>query len=286
MMKNLIITLLACSPITLVVASIESVILARAENKVIALYRDLETISNPKTNASQVSKIKFQFEDYFIVNDMDCPNEFKLMGYNPQDYIQDIRVQQYFNMFCDMFRDEEYKDCTFETDIIQRRAERGAEFKKGESQTRQVTLIVKKKYLRSGRVWKEFCDTLLVGTENMKVKKWANGASKNHFGYFGEDLDNVEKMRDAAVHAYENKNYTEAYRIYQEIISKFPKNGDAYYRVAIMLYKEQGCPDLKRKIRLNKVYGYLNKAIQNGDYTTRKHADNMQYWITNGRKTY
>lgn len=86
----------------------------------------------------------------------------------------------------------------------------------------------------------------------MRICDWANEVSTNHIGVHGSSLVTVEQLRLDAALAYEKRQYTEAYRIYNQIVNQYPKEGDPYYRMAIMLYKNlQASTYLKETSKVN-----------------------------------
>lgn len=59
----------------------------------------------------------------------------------------------------------------------------------------------------------------------MRICDWANEVSTNHIGVHGSSLVTVEQLRLDAALAYEKRQYTEAYRIYNQIVNQYPKKG-------------------------------------------------------------
>ena len=141
-------------------------------------------------------------------------------------------------------------------------------------------VIIKKIYSRGGRPYAAFNDTLVVGLSEMKIRAWANKSSRKSIGYFGGDVLDIEELNNSARLAYSSKQFEKAYQIYQYIISKYPNEGDPYYRMAIMLYKKDYGSKMSKKERHKLILDYLDKAIRFGSSSTMECAENMKYWIT------
>ena len=93
----------------------------------------------------------------------------------------------------------------------------------------------------------------------------------------------VDDLRMLAAKYYTNGNYTEAYKKYLEIINQ-KYDGDAYYRLAVMTYYEDGCKDIfkvkgGKKLWDSKLDEYLNGAIKYGNSEISRKARNMKYNI-------
>lgn len=257
--------------------------LALAEKKVDALFNNLRSVSNKNTSNPVVSKIKYDFEGYFESAEQHCPNEFKNIWRKNEGVTSlttDIRPARYFDLFFQIFRDPDYHNCTFNYESLNSCVVKEPEFKKNEAPAKLAQVVVRKVYSRNGTPFAAFNDTLVVGLEAMKIRAWANNTSKHSIGYFGGDVLDVEQLKVSAALAYNRKQYSAAYQIYQTIVSKYPEEGDPYYRMAIMLYKKDYGWSLNKRTRQKLILDYLDKAIRYGSYSTRHCADNMRYWLT------
>ena len=283
-MKRILIILVTLAFSVVVVAAIpESQALSRAESKVDALFKNLRSVSNKSTSSAVISKIKYDFEGYFESADQHCPNEFKNIWQQNNSVTSlttDIRPARYFDLFFQIFRDDAYSNSTFSYERLNSCLVKEPEFKKNEEPAKLAQVVIRKVYSRNGRPFGAFNDTLVVGLEEMKIRAWANNASRHSIGYFGGEGLDVELLKVSAALAYNSKQYYKAYQIYQSIVTKYPKEGDPYYRMAIMLYKKDYGSSMNKKERQRLILEYLDKAIQNGGSATRHCADNMKYWIT------
>ena len=184
----------------------------------------------------------------------------------------------YFNSFYSFFEDN--GSCSFNYERLGSCIVTEPEFKKNEAPARLAQVIVRKVYKRNNMPFAAFNDTLVVGLQEMKIRAWANNTSRHSIGYFGGEVLDIEQLKVSAALAYNSKQYYKAYQIYQSIVQKYPKEGDPYYRMAIMLYKKDYGYNLSKRERQRLILEYLDKAIRHGGASTRSCADNMRYWIT------
>ena len=275
----LFINLLSTTPCR--AADAEAQLLVEAERLVGKIYKDFKTISNTKSSDISISEARLHVIDYFTTPELNAPYDFKYLNYNPQGYTKDMTVRGYVNEMFTMFREREYSDYLFRYEAPKATSRRGAEFLKGEALPQVAQVIVRKAYY--GKKEELFEDTLLVSLNRMLVVKWANKASI-HNSLDDEGIMDIERMRANAILAYEGGEFQKSYDIYRRILEKEPKDGDSYYKMAIILYKKKVYPSMKRRERMDKVRDMLQKAVRYGDLSTRICADNMHYWITNGQR--
>lgn len=257
--------------------------LEKAVKKVEALFRNLRSVSDKETSSFVADKIRFDFEAYFRSKGQNCPNEFRSIwpqNHSATSLATDIRPGHYVNLFIDMFRDPAYEDCSFSFEPLNSCIVEEPEFKKNEAPAQLAQVIIRKTYLRDKLPFAAFNDTLVVGLEEMKIRAWANDASKHPIGYFGGDVLDVEQLKVSAAFAYNSKQYAKAYQIYQSIVNRFPEEGDPYYRMAVMLYKKNCGRNMNKKERQKLILDYLEKAIRHGSHAISRCADNMRYWLT------
>ncbi len=275
-------TFVIVAPTTILADISERQILNKARNKVEDIYKELKVISDRNADPVKVSRIVSEFEDNFAANEVHCPNEFKsiwrenagVAGY------KDIRPDRYAFWFRDMFRSVDYLNCSFEYQTMLEHIVSDPRFDKKEAPAKYATVVMRKSYCRKNIPFAAFNDTLLVNVEKMQVIKWANSTSTHPIGYLGgEVLDLEQQMANAAL-AYSRKRYDEAYRIYRGIVDRQPKEGDPYYRMAVMLYKREYGRNMTKRDRNRLVLEYLDKAMQYGSYAVRGYANNMKYWLT------
>lgn len=274
---------MAVNPIDIHAEIPESQALAKAESKVDVLFKNLRSVSDKNTSSPVVSKIRYDFERYFESADQHCPNEFKNIWHQNTGVMSlttDIRPARYFDLFFQIFRDPDYQNSTFNYELLNSCIVKEPEFKKNEAPAKLAQVVIRKVYSRNRTPFAAFNDTLVIGLEAMKIRAWANNTSKHSIGYFGGDVLDIEQLKVSAVLAYNRKQYTTAYQIYQTIVNKYPEEGDPYYRMAIMLYKKDYGWSMNKKTRKKLILDYLDKAIRHGSSSTRHCADNMRYWLT------
>lgn len=266
--------------------------LVKAAGIVNSFFTDFKTISREKKGYN-VSRIKMDIIEKFfeLSSEQSAPNEFNALGF-PNDYKRDISVTRYVNFFHDMFLDVRFQTCTFDFDVLTNQSnlvKHRAEFTKNETPVEFARIVVRKTYKKGYTVLKVLSDTLVVNIQKKTICQWANNVSTNHIGGNDSDIEteNYEQMRLNAELAYDRKDYYKAFQIYEKIISKYPKEGDPYYKMAVIIYSEhKNLPQIKnysRTKRTNIVLDYLDSAVLYGGYNTRKWADNMKYWITGGQ---
>jgi tetratricopeptide (TPR) repeat protein len=88
------------------------------------------------------------------------------------------------------------------------------------------------KTFTDGRVSKTFVDTLIVERNEIVVFKNAISTDYN---------EDIETLRVLAASYYTLKYYYKAYDAYEKIIKIDPDNGNAYYRLGLMTFWQQGC---------------------------------------------
>lgn len=288
MKKIYVLFALLATPILSFAASPSNQELTRAAGKVNSFFSDFRTISKER-HGYNVSSIKMGImEKYFEVSsEQHAPNEFNALGY-PNNYEIDISVDTYVSIFVDMFSDSRFVNCTFDYNVLTNQSslvKRRAEFTKGETPIEFAKIVVRKTYRQGYTVLKVFNDTLVVNLNNLTICRWANEVSTFHIGGLDSNVEteNYEQMRLNAELAYDGKEYKKAYSIYEKMAQKYPKEGDSYYRMAVMLYKKQVYSYLGRSERMTRVLNNLDLAVTNGGYNTKKWADNMRYWVTGGQ---
>lgn len=282
-MKEIILSILAILPITMTADIPESQILSMVECKVDSLYRDLIYISDTNTDSVLLSQIKYEFDAvYFRNNDQNCPNEFRSVWRQNPDatkFETDIRPDRYVNLFSQFFRESENSHYTFEYKQLNSSIVKGPEFKRNREPAKLAQVLIQKAYLCDKRTYATFIDTLVIGLEEMKICAWANSQSKHPIGYFSNEGSDTEAMLINAKIAFTNKQYNMAYLIYENIIAKHPYEGEAYYRMAVMLYNKDAGNNLNKKERDTLILKYLNSAIKYGGYPIKGYAENMRYWL-------
>lgn len=255
-------------------------LLSRVDNQVDAMFKDLSIISNKTSSSASEKRANFA-EKYFKVPDQPAPNEFKILGFDKEQYRTDIAARRYVNTFFEMFRAAEYEDYSFKYERRNSKLLPPPEFKAGESTPEIAQVVVRKVYYKAGTAIAVFEDTLIVGVKELEIRKWANKSSHFHIGNFGEgEILNFEQMKSNASLAYSFKQYRKAYSLYQDLIEKYPDEGEPYYRMAVMLYKKEYGTFMSKKDRNKLILDYLDKAKAHGTSTIRSCADNMKYWIT------
>lgn len=271
------------TPIGIYAEMSDQELLAQACNKVGSLFYSLELVSDKSIDNFTLSKIRSEFEDYFMSDDLHCPNEFKNIW--PQNsiaasYTTDIRPDSYLNMFSKMFRAMDYQNCKFSYRPLDSCIVREPEFNKNKEPAKLAQIVIQKMYKQKEKTLGTFNDTLIVRLEKMRISEWSNHASIHSIGNY-DGLVDIKQLEIKAALAYDRKEYATAFKIYQTIVNRYPNDGNSYYRMAIMLHKRDVYKNLSRKKRGIYILDYLDKAIKNGSYPIKNYASNMKYWVTN-----
>ena len=118
------------------------------------------------------------------------------------------------------------------------------------------------------------------GIKVSEINPSTMGSKKCSGLYFAGEVLDVDHLKVSPALAYNRKQYSVAYQIYQTIVSKYPEEGDPYYRMAVMLYQKDYGRSMNKRTRQKLILDYLDKAIHHGSYSTSHCADNMRYWLT------
>lgn len=87
----------------------------------------------------------------------------------------------------------------------------------------------------------------------------------------------IEQLRARAAYYYSNKQYTEAYDYYEQIVQRAPTDGDAAYRIALLTFWRRGCKNrFSKRAAENKAMEYIDRAIQYGNSEIREKATNVK----------
>lgn len=128
-----------------------------------------------------------------------------------------------------------------------------------------VETIVRKQY-SDAHTMRDFVDTVYTHVAYNKIMCIVNGN--------GTNAVNPSRLRVEAAHAYGEKDYAKAYNLLLRIVSLDRRDGDSYYRLALMTYYGRGCKR-SRKLALD----YLRMAADNLDWGYRDKIRNVEtYW--------
>jgi TPR repeat protein len=83
---------------------------------------------------------------------------------------------------------------------------------------------------------------------------------------------------NAAVN-YTNGHTNQAFNDYTLATQLNPKDGEAYYRLAVMHYRGIGCGQMTKKERYRKAVEYANKAEEYGNLQIKRKAKNFLEYI-------
>ena len=258
---------------------------ADASRTVREFYSCLEKIASDKDKEinSQTAEALNNSLSMCIDKEVEFPNEFKVFSFGSlgdfaefkddsflraETYISLIRKMAIVNR--EMVR---YKVIT----ISRVESSEEIHMSKNENYKNFYNVYVTKQIV-VGNVRKEFEDIVTVYAPTNKIVTIANETG-------GGDPSgvNIMSLRSKAAKLFSQKRYDEAFDMYLKIVNVDSKQGDAYYRLALMAYHKLGCK--KRyssgKIRREKAIEFIDKAIKCGNYEISDYARKARYYMLN-----
>lgn len=226
---------------------------------------DTETAYRAKTDALNLC---------FDIN-ISLPNEFFQFGFRSNEtFMGASAYMQRLREFSTTKQNVKYKP-----KIVRAKAYEEIKSSKNENSTNFYHVYVDKTISANG-ISKSYVDTVLICVyDGGKVAKITNLTS-------GSNLEeSVMSLRGKAAEYFAQKKYKEAYDTYLKVIAQDNKEGDAYYRLALMSYHNLGCKNRFKngKERRQKSYEYIQLAIKYGNYDIKKYANNVKYYMENGQ---
>lgn len=132
-----------------------------------------------------------------------------------------------------------------------------------------VMTVVKKEYI-AGNETRSYLDTVYThGVLNriMSIRN-GNGSIANS--------RSIEDMKIEAARYYSVGDFSNAYKIFEEIIGIDTKDGDSYYRLALMTYYGQGCKRSRKKAKELIEWACRNLTVDN---PVKEKAETVKrYW--------
>lgn len=137
---------------------------------------------------------------------------------------------------------------------------------------------ITKQYTLNGRTVKynDVVETLISNGSIVDMKNSDENNDESTVSIPSETL-NTEQLRARAAFYYTKGKHVEAYSYYEKLVKQAPKDGDAYYRLALMTLWRKGCK--KRFSRDEaKTLGikYLDNAILYGNNEIKEKAENVK----------
>ena len=239
------------------------------------------------------SEMSFEARDR--VTDMSCDTEGS--GWFPNEFVDDPNSQQKlraYNYALKFASLSEETNPSFSYKIVSQNKYVEPEWEKNEAESNFSYTIVDKSYTYKG-VKKNVRDTIIIANFTNQILGVMNKYGGYDFTIDENESDfpnpspittptantnnDVLHLQAAAAHYYDAKNYDKAYQIYRKVIEKDKENADAYYRLAIMSYRRQGCKQYKRKQTDTDAMTYMEKAKEFGTGELRNRAYNLlKYW--------
>ncbi len=257
-----------------------------AETIVRNFYQKLEIIVNePPGDAT--ARAKLDVCKYFPSNDFPLPNEFPLIGYNKAaEKGKELIVSTYVNILEDISQEGVLR---FAPTIVSSSSLKNPELLKGEDEAHFAEVKVSKVYYFNGHKT-VLTDVVCIDMIKREIVKLVNQATSNTTNNSHHNtVENINTVNDLsslklqAYYCYTRKEYDEAYKLFSLITEQY-QDGDAFYNLAIMSHKRQGCKNLSRKDTRKNTITFLEKAERFGDSRTSAKASTVLYWIDNGNK--
>lgn len=257
--------------------------LMSAIDRVTEMYTNFQHISNssPQASTARLDLLDDSNDRFFCSLSMRAPGDLVAIGVCPPDKY-DINVENYVNRYYDFSRTKKIKfnfSVNNEKSRIREDAV-GPQFRKLESESHYAEVVVEKFYDGIAKPLK-VTDTILIDTETKKIINWTNRTSLRQGN---ENLIqpgvSIENIKFQAARAYGMGNYTQAYQLYEKILTMQSNEQEASYKLAVMLYKKKGTPEMSKGERNKRILELLDTAIKGRGYQIRECATNMKYWIT------
>lgn len=263
--------------------------LSFAEDIATIFYNNLETLSTGKESDASYeageSCIQMAAGSHDNVR---FPNEFKMFGIPNSDSHESLVCSSYISQFKKLASSGQMQFSYHIRGVIPFYE---AEWSKSNNEASFVYCIVEKKY--GSKIYNGIIrDTVLINGERkiIGIRNCAGGDAftniHNHTNIpnTGTNHDspntivNIESLHFAAANYYNQKKYTEAYNAYQSITEYDSENANAYYRLALMSYRRQGCKQYTKHKTDEMAMTYIQKAYKTGNIYLRKKIENILYY--------
>lgn len=230
------------------------------------------------------------------------PDDFYLLGLHSENK-GNLIIGNYLKYFTDVACENMER---FSYKIIEKSDIKEPEWIKGAETMNFTQSIVEKEYVVNGEKI-AFRDTILISNIENKILGIGNMAGGYHGNNHEDDnnssgdnyngnstnqntdtpsADNTENghvniinLQLLAAKYYNARQYEKAYNTYLEVIMKDPANADAYYRLALMSYRREGCRRMQKRETDKKAMEYIRKAheLSKGSFKARM-WNIIYYW--------
>ena len=265
--------------------------LSIAEQTVNAFYNNLKILSaGEKDDASYeagencISMAASSEGQYF-------PNEFKKLGLTDSHNESGLMCKSYVSEFKRMASSHRMQ---FSYSIKKTMPYYETEWNKSDKQASFIHCIVEKRYGPS-TYQGVIRDTVLLNDDRkiIGIRNFAGGEAytEHHVQVSipdqGQTLPtpvvdvnkvDINKLKFEASEYYTNRQYAKAYNTYKIILAHDESNANAYYRLAIMTYKRQGCSQYSKKQTDQFAMDYIKKAYDNGKPALKAKINNILYY--------
>lgn len=194
------------------------------------------------------------------------------------DELGDMSSNSYtIKLFMMIYRQKSLKvHCIInKTELVEQPDQTGKMQKKG---AQHYVTYITKKYTMNGKT-KTYYDKVFTFIKNGLITEMINTQQPGKVQTPSSSTQNlnIEQLRVRAAYYYSNKQYTEAYNCYEQLVKRVPTDGDASYRIALLTFWRKGCKNrFSKKAAQDKAMDYINSAILHGDSEIKEKATNVR----------
>lgn len=243
------------------------------------LYSSMEKLSHTK-NDSEAMTCLSNMKYCFLGGD---PRSGIGSGINVPNDFYDFGEQTYQTLTSDRYTQILYEkrhslSVTYEKDI-RCRYTNGPDISKYEGKDGYIETLITKTF-KEGKKEKTFQDVVLTNAEGLIVS--LSHDVKNGNTYDNTDIDdigdinNIETLRVRASRYYTDKKYDAAYKCYKRILFLNDSDGDANYRIGLMIFWRKGYKSSSPVSARHEGIKYMEKAQKSNYYK----ADEALYYMT------
>lgn len=162
------------------------------------------------------------------------------------------------------------------TEQVEQPDQNGSAQKKG---AQHYVSYVKKNYVVDGKS-KSYNDIVFTFINNGLIIGMENAADDGGISIkpSNEDELSIEHLRARAAYFYTQKQYSQAYSYYEQIMKRASTDGDAAYRIALMTFWRKGCKSRfkNRQAAQDKAKEYIAVAVKYGSSEIRHKATSVR----------
>lgn len=209
------------------------------------------------------------------------PNDLRMLMDNPRKDNETVLITNYIG---DFQRIAEKRTLDFSYKTLSTVYPKEPVIAKTDDSPSFVRVVVQKTLNTSGYPSLQINDTMFLNTRDKSVALITNKYRQS--GLYDNNVSE-EGLLAEAHSKYSDKQFEEAFRLYQKVLEMNPKNDEAWYCLGAMYYWEEGTGKLGWKQRQSKAYEHFKKADEYVDKTDSKKVAKIHKAInvvTHGRE--